>query len=228
MKTCIILGARSDIAQALTPMLEADGWRVYGWARDAPLPYALWDLAIIAIGKVDPVGLWHTQGHEHWEECVRSNVLLPVKLLRRLWKVHNPEASVCFMAGSNPNVIMSGYSAYNTGKMALLKACEQLDYETPDAKFFALGPGITDTKIHDATKKAAWPNPRLERAIADGSFTPMEDIYACLKWCLAQSKTVIGGRNICVSDPWKEAWFADCLAVQPEMCKLRRAFHPLP
>lgn len=231
MKTCIILGARSEIAVALRSMLEADGWQVWGWNRDieryphsAPWRILLtvkWDLILCAIGKVAPVGQWHTQDAGTWDYCVESNVLLPVALLRDLWPNRTPDARVCFLAGSNPNTVMAGYSAYNCGKMALLKVVEQLDAESTDATLFALGPGVTDTKIHNATREAGWPNPRLERAMKDGSFTPMAKIYECLKWCLAQPKDVIGGRNLVVSDP-----FGPGLAVKmkhnPAMFKLRR------
>ena len=228
MRTCIILGAKSDIAQALTSLLFVDGWSVYGWARGENLPMQNWDLVIVCIGSVAPVGIWWSQNEYEWEECMRSNLFTPLRLLRTLWTFRNPGARVCFMAGSNPNAIMPGYSAYNTSKMALLKLIEQMDAETSDAIFFALGPGITDTKIHEATKQAGWSNPRLERALKDGSFTKMEDIYACLKWCLAVPKHIIGGRNICVSDPWNaplDVWgtsLYEDLERNPSLYKLRR------
>lgn len=222
MKTCIILGDKSDIAVALSGYLRADGWQVEGWHRGAPVPFTEWDLCLVAVGQVRPVGLWHEQIAEEWDSAVEANVLLPVRLLRHLWAMRRPNAYVCFMAGSNPNAIMDGYSAYNTGKMALLKVVEQLDHESPDTMLFALGPGVTDTKIHNATKEAGWPNPRLERALKDGSFTPMAKIYECLKWAMSQPKDVIGGRNLVVSDS-----FGPGLAVRmrnnPSLLKLRRA-----
>jgi len=175
----IILGDHSDIAKAIKPMLEKDGYTVSGWSRDQELPSVVWDLLIIAIGKVAPVGLWHEQGHERWDECVRSNLLLPLKLLRRIWNLHKPNATVIWFAGSNPQKIMDGYSAYNVSKMAVLKLVEQLDHETPDCKFVAFGPGYAKTKIHEATLKANWPNERIARG-DDGN--SMEDIYKAMKW----------------------------------------------
>jgi len=112
---------------------------------------------------------------------------------------------------------MAGYSPYNAGKMALLKVCEQLDFETPDAKFFALGPGYVPTKIHKATLDAGWKNERIER----GGGTSFEKIYDCLKWCISQPKEVIGGRNICVSDNYGPELTAK-LSLHPSMYKLRR------
>jgi NAD(P)-dependent dehydrogenase (short-subunit alcohol dehydrogenase family) len=128
------------------------------------------------------------------------------------------------MAGSNPQMIMDGYSAYNTGKMALLKLVEQLDHETPDAKFFALAPGTILPKIHQATTKAGWDNPKLDAALANPGdmLEQIERVHDCLMWCVAEEKRVIGGRNICVSDPYGEI-LSDALYQDSWKYKLRRA-----
>ena len=228
MSSCIILGSRSEIGMGLADLLLKDGWVVDGWARSGKLPYLQWNLCIIAMGTVAPVGLWHEVDQQDWEESIRSNILIPIKLLRQMWKYRLPDASICFMAGSNPNMIMDGYSAYNVGKMALLKAVEQLDHETQDAKFFAIGPGICDTKIHKATLEANWPNRKLEEARREMRFTPIKSIYDCLKWCIAQPKSIIGGRNICVSDPWDQGWLPEWLETDPSLFKLRRKELRLP
>lgn len=224
MKTCILLGSDSDIAKAITPMLKADGWDVSCWARFGKIPANRWSLVIIALGRVAPVGMWEATMGREWEECVESNLLLPLRLLRSIWPMRLEDARVCWFGGSNPQMIMDGYSAYNVSKMAVLKAVEQLDHECPDCTFFALGPGVTDTKIHRATREANWPNPRLERADRDGSFTPMEKIYATLKWCADQPKSVVGGRNICVSDLDHHGGdeLAEFLQMNDECFKLRR------
>ncbi len=220
MPNAIFLGSDSDIAKGIRPYLE--GWRIYDWNRDVPKPvWPRWDLVICFIGKVQPVGLWWTSNSLEWTATVMDNVIAPISLLRNMWPMRNDKAAVCFLAGSNPNAVDIGYSAYSIGKMALLKACEQLDAESPDAKFFALAPGIVLTKIHRQSRD--WPNPKLAKAIASGQSTPMERIYKCLQWCLSQPKQVIGGRNVCVSDPWdKEEFLASQLALKPNLYKLRR------
>lgn len=201
MKVCILLGDRSDIGKALAPFLKADGWEIHGWNRDsAALPVVAWDLMICALGRVAPVGNWFDLDPAEFDSCVDSNILLPIRLLRGLWPQRKPGASVCFCAGSNPQKIMPGYLPYNMSKMALLKAVEQIDTESLDCTIFALGPGVTDTKIHKPTLESGVRNERLERAMRDGSFTPIADIYETLKWCVSQPKAVCGGRNICVSD----------------------------
>jgi NAD(P)-dependent dehydrogenase (short-subunit alcohol dehydrogenase family) len=214
----IILGDRSDIAQQLIPMLKADGWEIEGWNRDSTsISNEPWDLVICMLGRVAPVGFW---AEINWEDTLFSNLTLPIRLLRIVWSKRNPGASVCFFAGANPNKPMENYSAYSVGKMALLKACEHLDLESPDVKFFALAPGVVLTKIHQATIQAGIKNERLQRAQREGG-VPVERIYACLKWCIAQPKEVIGGRNICVSDKWDNL-LAHRLMENQNLFKLRR------
>ena len=212
MKTAIILGANSEIATAITPMLEADGYKLHLWSRSHPLPlFIQWDLLVIAIGRVAPVGNWWELREADWMDCIESNLLLPFRILQQLWEYRNPDATVIWFAGSNPQKIMDGYSAYNTSKMAVLKLVEQLDHESPDCKFVAFGPGYAKTKIHQATIDANWPNERIARGDNGNS---MEDIYEVMMWCVGQSKIAVGGRNICVSDMGK--------MIQGDFGKLRR------
>jgi NAD(P)-dependent dehydrogenase (short-subunit alcohol dehydrogenase family) len=220
MKQTIVLGSNSDIMKGVMPLMIVEGWNVYGWNRHTPgiqnLPH--WDLLVIAIGSVAPVEMWWHTDEYAWEQCVESNLLLPVRLLRRLWHKHNPGATVIWFAGSNPQMIMDGYSAYNVSKMAVLKAVEQFDHENRDTKFVALGPGIVLTKIHQASEE--WSNPKLAAAQANGKSTPFETIWNCMKWCIVQPKSIVGGRNVCVSDDrtnWR-AW----LEQDSDMFKLRR------
>lgn len=218
---CILLGSKSEIAQGLKPLLEADGWRVYDQYRER-FHVTHWDLWICCIGRIRPVGLWHDNDYQEWEECVESNLFLPIRELRFSWNHHKAGATVCFMAGSNPNMIMDGYSAYNTSKMALLKFVEQADHETPDAKFFALGPGTILTKIHKQSE--GWNNPKLKAAKEKGEnrAEKIQKVYDCLKWCISQPKEVVGGRNICVSDPWNVYGFDKSFELKPDLLKLRR------
>lgn len=218
---CIILGSNSDIAKAITPMLD---YEVTGWHRGQKVDWPEWDLLIITLGTVAPVGLWHDVEQYHWAECLYSNLTLPFQKLRSVWSKRRPNATVIWFAGSNPQKIMDGYSAYNTSKMAVLKLVEQLDHETPDCKFVAFGPGYVKTKIHDATLKANWPNERIARGDAGNS---MEAVYQAMMWCVDQPKSVVGGRNIAVSDfGWVNGFIPDAtesrLKQFPDYLKLRR------
>jgi len=217
----LILGDKSDIAKGISSLMSKDGWAIQGWNRDTPdnhfRYFDQWDVLLVCVGRVSPVGMWQDQSITQVVDCLYSNLILPLQLVQRAWGRRGESPSVCFMAGSNPQKIMSGYTAYNVGKMGLLKLCEQLDFETPEAKFFALGPGYVQTKIHRATLDAGWKNERIQR----GGSTPIETIYDCLKWCLKQPKEVVGGRNICASDPYGDE-LAQRLSSDPSLFKLRR------
>lgn len=222
MKTCLVLGSGSDIAQQIMPAMAQD-YHVIGWRRGEDLPRERWDLCLITIGMVAPVGLWHDVPLDKWLTSIDSNLCEPFILLTSVWNTHNPGATVCFFAGSNPNMIMSGYCAYNVGKMGLLKLVEQIDHETPDAKFFALNPGIFLTKIHDATIESRWDNPKLAAALrGEGKVSSAARVVECLKWVVDQPKEVIGGRNLCVSDPWDSKIMRNEMEDHSSMFKLRR------
>jgi len=222
----IIVGEHSDIGAEISSRLIADVWRVRGWSRGDNLEYISepWDLLLIPLGRVSPVGPWHTQRPEDFIETLESNLTLPYSFVHRLWPLHRPGASICFMAGSNPNKPMPGYLSYSVSKMALLKLCEHLDLEMTDAKCFAIAPGTVLTKIHDATRRAQWDNPVLKQADEEGENrqAKIDRIYGCLKWCIEQPKEVVGGRNICASDPWTQPWHSLWLRQLSYRHKLRR------
>jgi NAD(P)-dependent dehydrogenase (short-subunit alcohol dehydrogenase family) len=204
----------------LIPLLEPD-YQVIGWGRRDSVPGCDWDLVICCLGSVAPVGLWHDLDETQFLLNLESNLITPIRLLQRIWKNRRLGATVCMLAGSNPQMIMDGYAAYNIGKMALLKAVEQLDQESPDAKFFALGPGTVLTKIHQPTLDVKWDNPKLDKAMSMPKFGLPQQVYQCLMWAIDQPKEVIGGRNICASDQFGPG-LAQQLKDDPWMFKLRR------
>ena len=57
-----------------------------------------------------------------------------------------------------------------------------------------------------------------------GDGTPHDKIYKCLRWCMAQPKGVIGGRNIYIpSDRWgADGMLEEALSQHPALFKLRR------
>lgn len=196
MKNCWILGKNSDIFKGIEPLMRKDGFRFEGSER--------WEVCLITIGRVAPVGNWWDLEQGAFESCINSNLIEPWKCLHSIWQDRAPNATVIWFSGSNPQGIMDGYAPYNCSKMAVNKLVEQLDHETPDAKFIAFGPGyVRDSKIHKPTLEKGWPNPRIARGDAGNS---MESIWEAIKWCIEQNKSLVGGKNICVSDvPFTEA-----------------------
>jgi len=223
MNKVLIIGSGSDIAQGIIPFFKQDQWAIDMWHREHRPKSTWWNLCLITIGSVAPVGKWWKV--TGWMDGVDSNLIVPVTALRQAWENRAANATVIFFAGSNPNATMSGYSSYTAGKMGLLKAVEWMDDETPDAKILALGPGTVLTKIHKPTLKNKWDNPKLLAAMQAGKSTPMRKIYDAIHWCYKQPKEIVGGRNICVSDSddWQaENELARMLQGNPARFKLRR------
>ena len=135
---------------------------------------------------------------------------------------------VAFFAGGGTNNPFRNYSAYCLSKILLIKMCELLDDEAGDLKTYILGPGYVRTKIHDETLRAAGQagdNMEKTRRFLESDGTPMDDIFDCLEWCVAQDRSVVGGRNFSVvHDPWRNggAALAESLANDPDKFKLRR------
>lgn len=230
MPSCIMLGANSDIAKELSARLSADGWTVHPWTRGESLPQANWDLVICAVGILAPIGLTFDVSMEHWTKNILANAVLPVALLHELWPRHYPGASICFFSGAGVSRPAQTYSAYAGAKAMLMKMTELLDDEYEDAKFFILGPGMVRTKIQHQTLEAgprAANFERVERFMHDadaahGKGTPHDRIYACLKWCHAQGKDVVGGRNFYVPGiEWGDQ-VVPILKANRDMFKLRR------
>jgi NAD(P)-dependent dehydrogenase (short-subunit alcohol dehydrogenase family) len=227
----ILLGSNSDIGKELRQRFERDGAHVVGWNRDALLPLGIrWDLLVCCIGVLDPIGKFFETFKDEWEVNVHSNVLLPLQLLRYVWDLHNPGASVCFFSGAGTSRSAATYSAYSASKIMLFKMTELLDDEEPDAKFFILGPGMVRTKIQQQTLNAgerADNYARVKKFMSEGdelhkTGTSHERIYECLKWCLSMPKEVIGGRNIYVPDSFGPE-LEDKLRKNPNAQKLRPA-----
>lgn len=226
------IGAKSDICQELMKRFGADQWQVSGWARGDKYPPAMpWDLLVIGVGVLDPIGRFFEMEDHEWEANVDSNAFLPLRMLRRLWRWRRPQASVCFFSGAGVSQSARTYSAYSASKIMLMKMAELLDDEEPVTKFFILGPGMVRTKIQAQTVKAGERAANHERIIQfmdkgdsrHGEGTSHDKIYKCLRWCMSQPKSVIGGRNIYVpSDRWGDEILVDALTTHKSLFKLRR------
>lgn len=168
-----------------------------------------WDLFIAANGTMEPIGPFMSIDGLAWERSIGSNALAPCRLLQALYPYRHPGKinDVAFFAGGGTNNPFTNYSAYCLSKILLIKMCELLDDEVPDLKTFILGPGYIRTKIHRETQRAgalAGANLAKTMDFLKGDGTPLEDVFACIEWCVAQPREIAGGRNFSVvHDPWK-------------------------
>lgn len=205
MKHAIILGVRSDIGREISQRLKADGWRITSYHhidKLEPTRVDRWDLIVCCYGTLEPIGPFWGTTNADWERAFDANLFLPMRQIRAFYPSRQPGASVCFFSGAGTNGLAPTYSAYAASKIALVKMTELLDDESPDCKFFILGPGVVRTKIHIQTLLAGARAGNVERVydfVASGApGTSHDDIYACLMACVAAPKAAVGGRNFYV------------------------------
>jgi NAD(P)-dependent dehydrogenase (short-subunit alcohol dehydrogenase family) len=202
MKTAVIVGAKSHIGAYLSDCIGKDGFKVielsHGqWFRKEALTDG-WDLIVFALGTMRPIGKFAECDVGDWLAAIDSNALSLLTRLHHLYPARNPGAQVCFFSGPNPHKPNPFYSAYDASKALLINAAKNINAE--GLKCFVLGPGYVPTKIHQQTIAAGVPNERLARAMAnDEPGTPLEKIYACLRWCMDND---VGGQHIFIPE-WK-------------------------
>lgn len=190
-----------------------------------------WDVFVAATGDLAPIGPFLELDGEAWQRAINNNGFMPCRVLQKIYPLRDTSRTVsaAFFAGGGINGPFRNYSAYSVSKLALLKMCELLDDEVPDLKCFILGPGYTASKLHEATYAAganAGTNLEKTRNFTTTPGTSMDDIFACLEWCVSQDREVIGGRNISVvHDKWRAGGheLAAALRSNPNLFKLRRS-----
>lgn len=172
MKTAVIVGSGSEIAQNIGQRLKRDGWYVRGCAHD-DVVYANWDLLLLAMGQMKPIGKFFDIFMGEWVEGIEANGMLPLRTLRCMWSFRNKDAHVVFFGGPNMSKSSETYSAYRCGKAILEAIVPTLNAEYSECKFHVLHPGVVATKIHqqtiDAKERAAnyaWASQLMQGKIA--------------------------------------------------------------
>lgn len=229
MRTAIILGSGSDIGREIASRLRNNDWLVSGYRHDEPFTPTQWDLIICCYGTLDPIGSFWQADPWRWEEAFRVNLFQPLHQIRALYPHRNPGASVCLFSGAGANGTAPTYSAYCASKVALTKMTELMDDESPDCKFFILGPGMMRTKIQQQTMAAGPRAANLGRVreflLSGDPGTSHDRVYEFLMACVAAPKHVVGGRNFYV--PLDQAAQFPLLADDSDALKLRRGNNEL-
>jgi NAD(P)-dependent dehydrogenase (short-subunit alcohol dehydrogenase family) len=191
----------------------------------------IWDLLVVAAGTEEPIGPFFSCEADEWEKGISVNALAPLRFLRGVHDLRRPGAAhVALFSGAGTNSSAPAYSAYCASKILLIKMCELLDAESSDTSFFIMGPGIVRTKIHQQTLNEPEKSGENHRKVVDflhsgNPGSSHDEIYACLQWCLASGKTIVGGRNLSlVYDAWRPdgSSLAKALKNEPNLYKLRR------
>lgn len=198
--------------------------------KDAAEHLEDWDVLIFAVGDLTPIGKFFSTDGYAWDNCIATNCLGPLQMLREMYPKRKPGSSVCFFSGAGVSRAAQTYSGYASSKMMLFKMTELLDDEEDDLKFFILGPGMVRTKIQRQTLEAGEAAANFARVaqfmssgdVAHGTGTSHDRIYNCLRWCIDQPKDVVGGRNFYVpSDQWGDT-LAPHLKANRDVFKMRR------
>lgn len=251
MRKAFICGITSDIGQGIAGLLEQDGWKVLGtssrlsshniWKIDLANSSQIsnvifeenkikdWTLLCLFAGTMEPIGSFFECDSKDWERSFYINLFSQLNILKKLWNFRSKkdQVNVCFLAGGGTNSTFDNYSAYCISKIALIKFVELIASENKKEKFFIIGPGFMDTKIHNETYRAgdkAGTNLNKTKKLSKGAITSITRLYRNIMWCVNQPIESISGRNFStVNDPWDtNSDLGEILTSNPEVYKLRR------
>ena len=256
----IILSISADIGNALAERRLAAGHRVSGTFRSesdatrrladqgatlfhADFAYSAsvtvacqqfepWDELIVAVGTLEPVGLFEDTDFGDWIQSLQINLIQQLHAVHSLLPIRNGNASLLFFAGGGSNGAPVRNSAYTLSKIALTKTTELLAAEMPDLRVTIVGPGWVKTKIHEETLRAGEQagqglQDTMTRLETD-NFVPMDDVLDCIDWLHRQPRDAVSGRNFSVAhDAWGNDALSTALAGNPNFYKLRRAGNDL-
>jgi NAD(P)-dependent dehydrogenase (short-subunit alcohol dehydrogenase family) len=190
-----------------------------------------WDLLLSSVGTMEPIGAFFEVDFEAWARSIDVNFTDQLRVLHALWPLRRADKTVdiMLMAGGGTNNPFRNYSAYCVSKIALIKMCELIDDEAPDANAFIIGPGYTKTRIHEETlragPKSAGDGYYKTLALLEKQGTTIDEIYDHMRWCMTQGRSVAGGRNFStVHDAWRDGGraLANALATDQDAFRLRR------
>lgn len=208
----------------------ADPASIKAAIAEAAGPAGGWRLFISSAGTMAPIGRFFELDFDEWERSVIVNSSSQLRVLHGLWphRLQKHPVDLMLMAGGGTNNAFTNYSAYCLSKIALIKMCELIDDEEPDANAFIIGPGFVQTRIHEETIRAGQKaGEGLSKTLAflETEGTSLADIYDNMVWCMNAGRQVAGGRNFStVHDAWRDGGKAleQALANDPNAFRLRR------
>ncbi len=190
-----------------------------------------WDILVISVGLLKPVGSFNDSNFDDWDNSFKTNFTGQMQLVHELLPTRriksNLEPCVLFFSAGGINNAPVNSSAYTISKIATVKMCELLDAEIPDTRFVTVGPGWVKTKIHnqiiEAGLKAGESYQRTLEKFKTDDFTPMERVLDCCDWAVNAPKKIVSGRNISViHDDWGDKELERKLAEDRHLFKLRK------
>jgi len=257
MPSALIAGIDSDLGGLIGRHLEGLGWAVFGTTRrresvsdsifflEAGDPKSIkesvelflteapdWDLVIIAIGKLNPIGKLTEIDFDCWRESFEVNFINQIYILKTLIEkttsIPDKKRKILTFAGSGTNSAPINFSAYTLSKVALIKATEILSVEFPNYIFLSVGTGWMKSSIHkqtlDAGILAGDAYHETIKRVACYNFGEHSLLLDFVDWYLKCDNKDISGRNIALQgDNWNAHGFVPSLTSSIDSYKLRRA-----
>jgi len=219
-----------EAGASLFPLDISSGEQVTAFAENLREMGYAWNVLISAVGLLDPIGPFFSNGFEEWEASVLTNSTAQLRVLHAIHALRDRSglSKIIFFAGGGTNGTFDNYSSYCLGKLSLIKMTELLDSECPDLQISIIGTGWVNTKIHHQTLaagNAAGINFNKTREFMESSEggASLVDVAQCVEWCLAAPRIAVSGRNFSlVHDHWRDPRFIETLIANPGSYKLRR------
>jgi len=208
---------RSSISQATKSIIEAN---------------PDWDLLVLSVGILDPLGLATDVNFDDWEASIKVNFINQFYFIREIIRLTKENSAikrrVLTFAGSGTNSAPKNYSAYTLSKIALIKSMELLAAENPSYCFISLGTGWMKSKIHDQTilagEELGDAYYETLRRQTQNDFGKPEDLQKFIGWVLEQPTELISGRNFSLQgDDWEGNDFLVTMNQSQDSYKLRRS-----
>ncbi len=190
-----------------------------------------WNLIVLSIGKLNPIGRFTEIEFDEWEESVQLNFLNQIYFIQQVLKSTNKlsahKRTILTFAGSGTNSAPVNYSAYTLSKIGLIKATELLAAEYEHCAFVSLGTGWIRSAIHSQTieagESAGEAYIETTRRINEGDFGDPNLICDFILWMNSQPSKSISGLNFALQgDNWKSIGFSERISKYPDNFKLRK------
>jgi NAD(P)-dependent dehydrogenase (short-subunit alcohol dehydrogenase family) len=256
--SALIVGLESGIGSRISSFLKGEGWDIFQTSRRIHPGYEAtnlyfcdltqrdsisemvrdftedcpeWNLVVLSIGALSPIGKFNQVDFEAWEQSIQINFINQVFLIREILKstkvIPGRNRTFLTFAGSGTNSAPINFSAYTLSKIALIKSMELLAAEYPDFAFVSLGTGWMNTPIHNQTIEAGSlaGDAYFEtlRRISDQEFGDPVLLDKFIKWLSNQPRAFVTGRNFALQgDRWQEPDFLKSTLNSTDSFKLRR------
>jgi NAD(P)-dependent dehydrogenase (short-subunit alcohol dehydrogenase family) len=205
---------------------------ISSFVRDFETLDLKWDIFISLPCTPLPVKAFFECDFDEWSESVHLNAIEQLRILHHMHPFRNRKSisDVVLFAGGGVNNAVIDFSAYTISKIMLIKMCEFIDAENKDLNIFIIGPGWTETKVHNIILENIDKNSNKYKQtielLSNHNGTSMDDIFDCISWLCNQGKDIASGRNFSVvNDHWhgrNNRILAEELKKDSNIYKLRR------